>query len=84
MCSCFIFQATASLLHGVLASEIKSTFHKINVHAALTPDQIWSFLKPAIDQANYLKEAYEGVVRKGVLLHLPFVTVSVIQYLTRV
>ena len=70
-------QTTASLLHAVIVSEIKSTFYKINVHAALTPEQIWGYLKPAIDQANSLREAYEGGGGKGVSLHLPFVTVSV-------
>ena len=59
-----------------MISEIKSTFYKINVHAALTPDQIWNFLKPAIEQANSLKEAYESGAGQGVSLHLPFVTVS--------
>ena len=61
-----------------MVSEIKSTFYKINVHSALTPDQIWSFLKPAIDQANSLKEAYEGGAGECVCLHLPFVIVSVV------
>lgn len=59
-----------------MVSEIRSTFYKINVHAALTPEQIWGYLKPAIDQANTLKEAYKGAVGQGMSLHLPFVTVS--------
>lgn len=70
-------QTTASLLHAVMVSEIMSTFYKINVHAALTPEKIWGYLKPAIDQANKLKEAYKGAVGQRMSLHLPFVTVSV-------
>ena len=70
-------QSTASLLHAVMVSEIRSTFYKINVHAALTPEKIWDYLKPAIDQANKLKEAYKGAVGQRMSLHLPFVTVSV-------
>ena len=73
--SVYLLQTTASLLHAVIVSEVKSTFYKINVHAALTPEQIWSHLKPAIEQANSLKEAFEQGAGKFVSLHLPFVTV---------
>ena len=59
-----------------MASEVKGTFHKVNVHSALTPDQIWSHLQPAIEQAKILKKGFKEAVDKGTLLHLPFVTVS--------
>ena len=68
-------QTTASLLQAVMVSEVKSTFYKINVHAALTPDQIWGHLQPAIKQADSLREAYEQGEDKGASLRLPFVTV---------
>ena len=58
-----------------MVSEVKSTFYKINVHAALTPDQIWCHLQPAIEQANSLREAYKAEENEGVSLRLPFVTV---------
>ena len=70
-------QTTASLLHAVMISEVMSTFYKINVHAALTPDQIWRHLKPAIDQAESLSCAYQQAEGKAASTHLPFVTVSV-------
>ena len=59
-----------------MSAEIKSTFYKINVHAALTPDQIWGFFKPAVLQADALKEAYEGGAGTRSSLRVPFVTVS--------
>lgn len=59
----------------MLSSEVKSTFYKINVHAALTPDQIWNYLQPAIEQANSLREDYEQGENKAASLRLPFVTV---------
>ena len=77
LCWLLFIQTTASLLHAVMVSEIRSTFYKINVHAALTPEKIWGYLKPAIDQANKLKEAFKGPVGQEMSLHLPFVTVSV-------
>ena len=61
-----------------MVSEVKSTFYKINVHAALTPDQIWCHLQPAIEQANSLREAYEDGENEGVSLRLPFVTVCIL------
>ena len=76
MLSTFI-QTTASLLHAVMVSEVRSTFYKINVHAALTPEKIWGYLEPAIDQANTLKEAYKCAVGQEMSLRLPFVTVSI-------
>ena len=63
-----------------MSSEMKSTFYKINVHAALTPEQIWNHLKPAIDQAKSLRATYEHGADKAVSLHLPFVTVSHVTY----
>jgi hypothetical protein len=68
-------EATGTLLHAVMMSEVKSTFHKINVHSALTPDQIWTLLQPAITQANSLIVAYENSLDKGSSLHPPLITV---------
>ena len=70
-------QTTASLLHAVMVSDVRSTFYKINVHAALTPEKIWGYLEPAIDQANTLKEAYKCAEGQEMSLRLPFVTVSI-------
>lgn len=52
-------QATAKLLYAVLTAQLKSTFHKINVHAAMTPADIQKHFKPVFDQAKALKEAFE-------------------------
>ena len=78
VCNCFFLslsQITARLLYAVVVSEVTSTFYKINVHAALTPEQIWGHLQPAIEQANSLREAYEHGKDKEHSLRLPFVTV---------
>ena len=61
-------QSTGSLLYGVLCAQIKSTFHKLNVHAALTPTDIRKHLKPVFTQAKRMQEAITQTV--------PFVTVS--------
>lgn len=55
----FILQATAELLHAVLTAQLKSTFHKINVHAAMTPADVQKYFKPVFEQADALKEAFE-------------------------
>ena len=75
-----LLQATAELLHAIRASEVVSTFHKINVHAALTPCQVWHLLQPAIKQANSLQDAYKSSKAKVASLHVPLVTVSVNTY----
>ena len=63
MISCLWFdpflQATANLLFGVLTAQLKSTFHKINVHAAMTPADIQNQFEPVFEQAKALKEAFE-------------------------
>ena len=51
-------QATAKLLNAVLCATIKPTFHKINVHAAMTPAEIEQHFKPAFQQAKELRDAY--------------------------
>ena len=72
----FSLQTTAGLLHAVLSASVQSTFHKINVHTALTPDQIWKYFEPVIDQATFLEEVWR--LHGGVSLRRPFVTVSVV------
>lgn len=59
MSSCLSPQATANLLYAVLTAQLKSTFHKINVHAAMTPADIQKYFNPVFEQANALKEAFE-------------------------
>ena len=55
----WFLQATAKLLHAVLCATIKPTFHKINVHAAMTPAEIEQHFKPAFQQAKELRDAYQ-------------------------
>ena len=69
-------QATASLLYGVLNAELKPTFYKVNVHAAMTPSNIHSYFQPVFEQARALKEAYNRRARDNAVYKVPFVTVS--------
>ncbi len=46
------------LLHAVLCAQIKPTFHKINIHAAMTPSDIQEHFKPVFEQAKELSDAY--------------------------
>ncbi len=57
--NCYLsLQATAKLLHTILCAKIKPTFHKINVHAAMTPSDIQEHFRPVFDQARELSGAY--------------------------
>ena len=69
-------QSTASLLYGILSAQIKPTFHKVNVHAAMTPADIWNHLKDVFTQAKKLQEVFESTVTDIPTLRMPFVTVS--------
>ena len=51
-------EATAHLLYAILLAEVESTFHKINVHAAMTPAEVKTLLQPVIAQAKDLQERY--------------------------
>lgn len=59
----------AKLLYYILKSAVQSTFHKVNVHGALTLDEIWTLFQPAIHQANLLQKQsqYE---KKSVIVHI--------------
>ena len=52
-------QTTAELLYAVLTAHVKSTFHKINVHAAMTPTDIHNYFQPVFQQARALRKAFE-------------------------
>ena len=69
-------QSTASLLYGVLTAQMKPTFHKLNVHAAMTPADVWDHLEPVFSQAKLLQEAFKNKVADTFSLGVPFVTVS--------
>ncbi len=45
-------EATACLFHAVCVAEVKTIFHKINVHAALTPVDIKKLLEPIFEEAR--------------------------------
>ena len=55
-------QTTADLLHCILTAQPASTFHKISVHAAMTPADIEGYLRSAFDKADVLKVSYEKKV----------------------
>lgn len=52
-------EATASLLHAILVARVEPAFHKINVHAALTPSDIKRLFDPVFSQAKKLQETYQ-------------------------
>ena len=71
----------ANILYAILRGQPQSLFYKINVHGALTPDQIKELLQPAIRQANNLQKmnssssiytdpVYITVSSQSLILHL--------------
>ena len=69
-------QSTARLFYRILFTQIKPTFHKLNVHAAMTPTDIWNQLEPVFTQAKKLCVAFKNKVVDTSTLSAPFVTVS--------
>ena len=67
-------QSTASLLYGVLFAQIKPTFHKLNIHTAMTATDIRKYLEPVFSQAKALQKAFKTT--DTFMLDVPFVTVS--------
>ena len=49
----------AQLLYAITCAKFESTFHKINVHAALSPTDVFKLLEPAFSQAKKLQLAHE-------------------------
>lgn len=47
-------EALAHLIYALLLANVKSTFHKINIHAALTPADLELKLVPVFAQAKTL------------------------------
>ena len=43
----------------MLSAQIKPTFHKINIHAAMTPADIHKLLEPVFEQAKQLKDSFD-------------------------
>lgn len=50
-------EATASLLYAIFSTEVDSTFHKINVHAAMTPADVRKLFEPIFRQANFFLDS---------------------------
>lgn len=60
-------EAVSHLVHAILLAKVVPTFHKINVHAAMTPSEVKSQLRPVFSQANVLlKRCQQKVLRKNV------------------
>lgn len=57
-------------------AQITPTFHKVNVHAAMTPAEVHAHLNPAFNQARALREAHQRRADSSVGSRVPFVTVS--------
>ena len=60
----------------MLNAQILPTFHKLNVHAAMTPTDIQKHLKPVFAQAKKLQESFKSKTEGAPSLRVPFVTVS--------
>ena len=56
-------EATACLLQAIFSAQLESTFHKINVHAALTPAEIKTLFVPIFQQATNLSEMHQTTVQ---------------------
>ena len=69
-------KSTARLFYRILFTQIKPTFHKLSVHAAMTPADIWNHLEPVFTQARKLVVAFKDKVVDTSTLSAPFVTVS--------
>ena len=48
----------ARLLQAILVAHVQPTFHKINVHAAMTPAEIRKLFRPVFTQAQLLQATY--------------------------
>ncbi len=57
-------QHTSTLLSALLYATITSTFHKINVHGAMTQTEITNELKPALVQARKMLDVYSSMIRQ--------------------
>ena len=79
-------EATAHLVLAILQTQVEPTFHKINVHAAMTPADVKGQFKVAFNQAKCLQAAYQEKTRRinddssikrtsGLSSPTPFVTV---------
>ncbi len=51
-------EAFARLLQAILTAQVQPTFHKINVHAAMTPTEIRQLFEPVFSQAQLLQHTY--------------------------
>ena len=57
-------EITAQLLHAILKAQVKSSFYKINVHAAMTPEEIKKLFAPVVKQADLLQDTYTQVLER--------------------
>lgn len=57
-------EATARLLQAVLVAQVEPTFHKINVHAAMTPAEVKDLFEPVFSQALLLQEAHKKKLQR--------------------
>ena len=51
-------EACARLLQAILVAQVQPTFHKINVHAAMTPAEIRKLFEPVFAQAQLLQNTF--------------------------
>ena len=61
-------EATAHLILAILQAQVEPTFHKINVHTAMTPTDVKRQFEPVLSQARTLQKRSSTTAS-------PFVTV---------
>ena len=57
-------KTAAHLMHAILKAQVKPSFHKINVHAAMTPAEIKGHFAPVLEQAELLHDMYQQVQKR--------------------
>ena len=58
-------KSTSRLLQAILCAKLNSTFHKINVHAAMTPIEVRNELEPALTQAHTMLSIHEKIIDRA-------------------
>ena len=58
-------KATSCLFHAILTAFVSSSFHKVNVHAAMTPADVRKQMKPVLNQANKMLQIYEQMLQRS-------------------
>lgn len=61
-------EAIAHLLYAILSAEVDTTFHKINVHAAMTPADVKQHFEPIFKQASFFLESKKRASKETLIV----------------